>query len=79
MATILGLAELFSISNKYQYGRKNYSVLQPNLFYTFSKGQYIATELLWVYDYILNTWTISLNLRFGYIFQTKKFKFNTYI
>ena len=61
------------------YGKHQTSIIQPNLFYTFSNGTYIGTEPLWTYDYLNSTWTLPLNLRFGYVFQAKKHQYNLYV
>ena len=69
----------FSISKNKEYDSHQTSIIQPNIFYTYSNVTYIFTEPLWTYDYINKTWTVPLNIRFGYVFQTKKYKYNVYI
>lgn len=73
------IQNFFSISENSTYGNKATMVFQPNIFYTWSNGFYMGLEPLWQYDFKKNAWDIPLNWRFGYIFQSKKLKYNTYV
>ncbi len=69
----------FSLNDNDKYGNKATMVFQPNIFYTWPSGFYMGIEPLWQYDFKAKAIDFPLNYRFGYIFQSKKYKFNTYI
>ncbi len=69
----------FTISKNDEYGYKANMVFQPNIFYTWANGVYMGIEPLWQYDFRHQAIDFPLNFRLGYIFQSKKFKYNTYI
>ncbi len=69
----------FSISENDTYGSKANMVFQPNIFYTWSSGLYTGIEPLWQYDFKTGGIDFPLNWRLGYIFQSKKFKYNAYV
>lgn len=69
----------FSISKNSEYGSHASMVFQPNIFYTWSNGLYTGLEPLWQWDFKTGGWDIPLNWRVGYIFQSKKIKYNVYV
>ncbi len=69
----------FTISKNDEYGSKATMVFQPNIFYTWSNGIYTGIEPLWQYDFKNKGIDFPLNWRLGYIFQSKKFKYNAYV
>ncbi len=69
----------FSVSRNQEFGRKATMVFQPNIFYTWSNGLYTGIEPLWQYDFKNKEYDVPMNLRLGYIFQSKNYKFNTYV
>ncbi len=73
------LQNFFSISKNKEYGKKATMVFQPNIFYTWPNGVYTGIEPLWQYDFKNKAIDFPLNWRLGYIFQSKKYKYNTYI
>ena len=73
------LENYFSFTNNELYGYHATSVFQPNIYYAQENGLYYGIRPLWTYDYKVETWTIPVNFRLGYIFQTNKYKYNTYI
>ncbi|WP_162633272.1 hypothetical protein [Echinicola strongylocentroti] len=68
----------FSISHNSEYGNRNVTALQPNIFYTWSNGIYAGMEPLWQLDYETGKVAIPLNLRLGYVWAGK-LKYNAYI
>jgi len=69
----------FSISGNGEYGSLAYTVIQPNVFYTWANGVYVGSEPLWKIDYKTGDVALPLNLRLGYIFQKGGYKFNAYV
>ncbi|QDH79783.1 hypothetical protein FKX85_12370 [Echinicola soli] len=68
----------FSISKNNEYGNRNVTALQPNIFYTWNNGLYAGMEPLWQMDYETGKIAIPLNLRLGYVWSGK-LKYNAYI
>ena len=68
----------FSVSKNNQYGDNFYTVLQPNIFYTWSNGVYAGMEPLWQMDYRTGKVAFPMNFRVGYIWSGKV-KYNAYV
>ncbi len=73
------IQNFFSLNDNDKYGRQASMVFQPNIFYTWKNGIYTGLEPLWKWDFTNNSFDIPLNWRIGYIFQSKKYKFNVYV
>lgn len=67
------------VSKTDEFGRHITMVFQPNIFYTWPNGIYTGIEPLWQYDFKAKGLDFPLNLRLGYIFQSGKYKYNTYV
>mgnify|MGYP000321380851 CR=1 FL=1 len=72
------IQNFFSVSKNDEYGKTQYAVLQPNIFYTWANGIYAGIEPLWQIDYQTGKVAIPLNFRVGYVWAGK-LKHNAYI
>ncbi len=69
----------FTVSRNDEFGKKATMVFQPNIFYTWPTGFYMGIEPLWQLDFKSGAIDFPLNYRFGYIFKSGKYKYNTYV
>ena len=68
----------FSVSENGKYGSSAYTVVQPNVFYTWSNGVYAGIEPEWQFDYKTGKMAIPIDFRVGYVWAGK-LKYNAYI
>jgi hypothetical protein len=68
----------FSVSENGKYGSNNFTLLQPNIFYTWSNGIYAGMEPLWGIDYQTGKVALPMNFRVGYIWSGRV-KYNFYV